>query len=202
MNRHRLFGSATAAPLVVLVAALGACGSAPPLDRAEVDRRLEGVGSPAAELVYVTEVAGYAVARQSVGVYGNDGFSSHYSSRDGAIFRLAVDRGVSECANPVVEGVAGAVSCEADGDLLYRFTPDAHEYARAEDGFVVRVGSRRSAADRETLRRAVVAAHRAQDSDLDGILPPQPAVPRAPTTRGDLPDRGDGAPLNPVGVGG
>jgi hypothetical protein len=189
-------------PLVALLAAIGACGSDTVVSQADVDRRLEGVGSPAPELIYVTEAAGYAVARQSVGVYGNDGFGAHYSSPQGGTFRLVVDRGGSECAQPSVGTAGAAVTCEEDGGLLYRSTPDSHEYARAEQGHVVRVGSTKLGVDRETLRRAAAAAHRAEGSELDDLLPPLTDLPGAPVRRGDLPANGDGAPLNPTAPGG
>lgn len=189
--------------MILVAPALGACGSAEVLDQADVDRRIEGIGSPAPELIYVTEADSYRLAHQSVGVYGADGFSSHYASdRDRAMFQLAVDRGTSECTQRGIGADTGTVTCEEDGDLLYRQKPDSHEYARAEDGHVVRVSSRKDSTDRETLREAAEAAHRAEGSNLDSVLPPPPDLPRVPVKRGDMPEHGDGAPDNSVGVGG
>ncbi|WP_340561049.1 hypothetical protein [Streptomyces sp. GSL17-111] len=192
-------------PLLVAPLVLVACGSetGDVPDQAELDRRIETMGS-APELVYLTEAEGYTLARQSVGVYGDDGFSASYVSQEsGAVFQLTVDHGDLDCAEPAVaEGSSDAeVTCEEDGGLLYRSTPDGHEYARAEDGHVVRVGSARDEATRETLRQAADEAHRAEGAELDEILPPLSDAP-APVERGDLPEHGDGAPQDPPGVSG
>ncbi|MCZ7431556.1 hypothetical protein [Streptomyces sp. WMMC1477] len=193
--------------LLPLSLALGACGtetgsgSVDVPDRAELERRAASIGS-APELIYVTEADGYALARQSVGVYGGDGFSAAYFSREqGATFMLTVDRGEAGCDQPATAPDAGEGTCEADGDLYYRAGPSQHVYERGADGHVVRVSSDRGGTDRETLREAAEAAHRADNAELHAVLPPLSETP-APIERGDLPEHGDAAPQDPPGVSG
>ncbi|MBW1595723.1 hypothetical protein [Streptomyces sp. JJ38] len=188
--------------LLPLSLALGACGTetgtAP--DRAELEQRAKAIGS-APELIYLTEADGYTLAEQSVGVYGGDGFSAAYFSRErGATFMLTVDRGAAGCDQPAAQD-AGEGTCEADGELFYRTGPSEHGYERGADGHVIRVSSAPDGTDRETLRKAAEAAHRADDSELDGVLPPLSDAP-APIERGDIPEHGDAAPQDPPGVGG
>ncbi|OEJ38318.1 hypothetical protein AR457_27340 [Streptomyces agglomeratus] len=204
--------------VLLLPVVLGACGAetatdadAPP--QAELKAR---AGESALELIYVTEAPGYDLARQSVGVIGNDGFSATYvSAASGGQIQLAVDRGkldAASCAKQSVGsgGGGGDVACERDGDLWYRAAADAHEYARAYEGHVVRVSADADRVDRETLRRAAEKAHRAGAKELDEVLPatgggsgggPSTGVDEMPE-RGDLPPVGDGAPHNDVGASG
>ncbi|MCX4822250.1 hypothetical protein OG883_20640 [Streptomyces sp. NBC_01142] len=181
----------------------GAASSGPAPDRAELEARADYMQS-AMEHIYVTEVAGYDLAKQSVGVSGGDGFSSVYVSRSGGQIRLEVDRGTlteANCAErPVYQAEGQPVTCERDGTSWYRTAGNVHEYAWSEDGHVVRIGADR-ALDRDTLRSAAKATHPADDRELDEILPEKTA-PAAPVERGDLPPVGDGAPNNDVGAGG
>ncbi|PVE12921.1 hypothetical protein [Streptomyces scopuliridis] len=172
-------------------------------DRAELEARARYMQS-AIELIQVIEADGFEVAPQSAGVVGDDGFGSVYvSARDGARIRLTVDRSTlnaANCPDNPVEEASGPVQCERDGDAWYRTSGSAHEYARAEDGHVVRVGADRATVDRDTLRRAAASARPADDRELDALLPEQTA-PTAPVERGDLPPVGDGAPDNSVPEG-
>lgn len=91
-------------PLAFLPSLLTACGTEkvvvagreplmPSPDRAELHARAEALGL-APGLVYVTESPGFTLARQSVGVYGADGFSAAYWSRkNSAQLLLLVDHG-------------------------------------------------------------------------------------------------------------
>ncbi|MGW7055051.1 hypothetical protein [Streptomyces sp. NPDC054887] len=170
-------------------------------------------GESALELVYVTEVPGFELAKQSVGVIGHDGFFAAYvSAGTGGQIQLSVDRKQpdrSGCPKPA-EGsaTAGGGACERDGDLWYRATGTTHEYARAHDGHVVRVGADAGLVDRATLRRAAENAHRADTGELDEVLPPSGRVSGDGAgadempERGDLPPVGDGAPRNDVGASG
>ncbi|MGW1881977.1 hypothetical protein [Streptomyces sp. NPDC001970] len=178
---------------------------APTGDRSALEARARAIGS-AMELIYVTDVDGFEPAKQSVGPAGHDGFQSTYvSPSDSAQIRLVVDRGSltgANCPSRPVDSASGApVTCEQDGPAWYRSTPERHEYARDEGGHVVQVAADRSV-DRATLRRAVESAHRADDTELDAVLPAEPAAPASPVERGDLPPVGDGAPNNDVGAGG
>ncbi|MFC5800628.1 hypothetical protein [Streptomyces formicae] len=158
------------------------------------------------ELIHVTDVPGFELAKQSVGPSGHDGFQGTYvRTPGGAQVRLVVDRGeltAANCPAAQVDSVGDApVACAQDGDATwYRTAGGRHEYARAENGHIVRVAADK-AVDRATLRTAAEAAPRADDRELDAILPE--AVPDAPPDeRGDLPPVGDGAPSNDVGASG
>ncbi|WP_455360249.1 hypothetical protein [Streptomyces sp. SYSU K21746] len=171
----------------------------PSVDRAELEARARAMQS-APELIYVTEVPGYALAKQSVGVSGHDGFQSTYVSRSGGMITLTVDRGTP--------AAAGCPQCERDGELWYRSSSGTHEYARAVAGaearHVVRLSADGARVDRATLRRAAEAAHVADDEELDAVLPEGTGTDTGgqPVERGDLPPEGDGAPDNEVGASG
>ncbi|MEU5372177.1 hypothetical protein ABZ362_24915 [Streptomyces sp. NPDC005951] len=180
-------------------------GPAP--DRTELEARASAAQLVAAH-VWVTEAAGYALARQSVGVLGDDGFGSVYTEPDGGQIRLSVERlphADADCTDGPAPGSAQEplVACERDGEQWYRATESGHAYAREQDGLVVTLSGTRREVDRPTLRAAARAAHRADDYELDQVLPPAgEGGGRAPVERGDLPPEGDGAPDNEVGASG
>jgi hypothetical protein len=205
-------------PALLLPALLAGCGTeqagpgtrpstSPAYDRAELDARVRSSGS-APELVRVTEVPGFTLARQSVGVYGDDGFSAVYwSEKSGAQIRLSVDRGTvtaADCARQPVGDVADEpVTCARDGAAWYRKGPAQHEYALAGKGIVVKVTADVAAVDRRVLRAAAKAVHRPDDAELAAALPPERSgAATEPVERGDLPSEGDGAPNNEVGTSG
>jgi hypothetical protein len=161
----------------------------------------------APELVYVTEAPGFALARQSVGVYGGDGFSAAYVSREtGEQLRLYVDRGTMSAADCTERPPGGRRTvCEEDGDgAWYRSGGGQHEYAVVRKDHVVRLEAG-AGVSRAVLREAARAVHRPSGEEADGLLPSAPAggtAPTAPVERGDLPPAGDGAPDNDVDAGG
>ncbi|MGC9439416.1 hypothetical protein [Streptomyces sp. WG5] len=172
----------------------------------ELDARAQALGV-APELVHVTEAPGFTLARQSVGVLGDDGFSATWVSREtGAHLRLSVDRGSITAATcpeqPVGDMPGERTSCERDGDAWYRTGAGRHEYAVPGRGHVVRVSGELDAVPRDVLRGAALAAHRPDDAEAAALLPSAEPVPGAPVERGDLPPAGDGAPDNNVDVGG
>ncbi|MEU9734396.1 hypothetical protein [Streptomyces sp. NPDC048002] len=176
--------------LLLVSALLTACGSeksgGAAADPAEIGARASALGI-APEHVYVTEVPGFTLARQSVGVLGDDGFSAVYVAEDGgAQLQLSVDRGTLTAAN-CAEGATAP--CERDGEVWYR----GQEYAVPQKGHVVRVGGAGIA--RDVLREAALAVHRPSEAELEALLPPA-AEGEAPVERGDLPPVGDGAPDN------
>ncbi|MER6998428.1 hypothetical protein [Streptomyces sp. NPDC000410] len=195
-----------ALPLLLVLAACGTERAGDPApDRAALEARARGIES-APELIYATEVDGFELAKQSVGPSGSRGFQSTYVSRSGGgQIHLVVDAGSlteANCPSQAVDASSAAkVTCERDGKGWYRTTSSRHEYARDEGGHVVRIAADR-AVDRDTLRRAAEAAHRADDRELDEILPEKQAAPPSPVERGDLPPAGDGAPRNDYNAGG
>jgi hypothetical protein len=187
-------------PALVL---LTACGSedAGAADPAELASRARASGI-APELVYAVEAPGYTLAQQSVGVYGGDGFSATYVSREnGTQLRLTVDRGTvtaDTCASQPTATGARAV-CARDGDLWYRDAGQESEYAVPKKGFVIRVGG--TGVPRDVLRDAARTVHRPSADELDALLPAGSAG-GGPAERGDLPETGDGAPYDPPAAGG
>ncbi|MEU3524043.1 membrane lipoprotein [Streptomyces sp. NPDC038707] len=138
--------------------------------QAEMDERLRALGI-APELVYVTEVPGFTIAQQSIGVNGDDGFSVSYWAENGAVLHLYAERG-------------SAADC-----------PQGHVCRAPAKGQVVRVYGEKAGAD--VLRRAADAIHRPSPGELVPLLP-APRTATAPVERGDLPPNGDGAPDNSV----
>ena len=198
----------TVPALSLLPVLLTACGNeragrADPADPAELASRAQALGI-APELVYTTGVTGYALAQQSVGVYGDDGFSAAYVSRENSVFfQLAVERGTltaENCARQPVPGTSGAsTTCVREGDTWYRSTDGHSEYAVPKKGFVIRISG--DGVPRAYLRKAAENAHRPSADELDTLLPS--ASPRGgPVERGDLPSVGDGAPDNSVNESG
>ncbi|MFE9695575.1 hypothetical protein [Streptomyces sp. NPDC006270] len=197
--------------------AAGRGGSAAPApDRAELEARARAVQT-LTEHVWVTEATGYTLARQSVGVIGDDGFASVYTAPDGGQIQLSVERrphAEADCGEDPAppDGQEPLVTCEPDGEQWYRATESGHAYTQERGGLVVTVRGKRADVDRATLRSAARAAHRADDHELDRVLPPAEDAPgqqpsgegsgRQPVERGDLPPVGDGAPNNDVGTSG
>ncbi|MGX1273066.1 hypothetical protein [Streptomyces phaeoluteigriseus] len=184
---------------------LTACGSerAGEADPAELASRARAFGVDP-ELVYATEAPGHTLAQQSVGVYGGDGFSATYVSRQkGTQVQLTVDRGkmtAATCAQqPGAESSATPVACARDGDAWYRSSGRWAEYAVPKEDFVIRVGG--TNVPRDVLREAAEHLHRPSADELDTLLPSAPAGGE-PVERGDLPPVGDGAPDNDVDAGG
>ncbi|MEV5886091.1 hypothetical protein AB0L74_25820 [Streptomyces sp. NPDC052020] len=200
-------GSARVTGPAASTAATGPAASTAATGRGGLDARARALGV-APELVHVTEAPGYALARQSVGVLGDDGFSATYVAREtGARLRLSVERGSIDARTcperPVGDLPGERTECVRDGGLWYRTGAGRHEYARPGDGHVVRVSGEADAVPRDVLRAAARAAHRPGAAEAAALLPPvSPAATAPPVERGDLPPFGDGAPRNDVGAGG
>ncbi|KUJ70090.1 hypothetical protein ACZ90_06970 [Streptomyces albus subsp. albus] len=196
-----------AAALAALTALTGltACGTEPSTgggtDRGELQRRAEALQTRL-DMVYVTEADGFALAEQSVGVYGDHGYQAAYvRAKGGAVIQLTVDEGRAGCAAPgFSQAGGGKPDCRADGGQWYRSTARTHEYVLGHDGHVVRLSADRAAVDRDTLREAARAAHQADDAELADTLPEarHGGTGPGPIERGDLPPNGDGAPVDPV----
>ncbi|WP_371544689.1 hypothetical protein OG266_09840 [Streptomyces sp. NBC_00554] len=198
-----------ALPLLLLPMLLAACGdekAGAAADPAELSARARALGV-APELVYVIEAPGFTVAQQSVGVYGNDGFSSAYwSQKTGAQIHLYVDRGTvtaDSCPKqPVGEASGETVTCTRDGKAWYRSSGGQHDYLVPGDGHVIRVVGDTATVKRDILHEAALGAHRPDAAELTALLPSAPAAATEPVERGDLPPVGDGAPNNEVGTSG
>lgn len=151
---------------------------------ADVDARLAGAGV-ARDLVRVTEVDGFTVATQSVGVSGDEGFGAAYVSTEGQRVLLRTSR----TADP------STVACAdlPDGDAVPPPCGVEHEG--------VHVTLEGDGVDAATLRAAAAAVRVPSGRELAALVVDLPDVGDQPVERGDLPP-GDGAPRNDVGEGG
>jgi len=180
--------------LVPVVLALGACagragsGASPSVtpDPTAFATRMAWAGI-APELVYVTDLAGFELATQSVGVMGDDGMSAvyvRYSDTVGTVM-LTTSR-VPD---------ASVVPC---ADL-----PDAAEPVLrcAVERGVAHVVLEGDGVEPTILREAGEAVREPRPDELPGLFVDLP-TPAPPVERGDLPPEGDGAPMNEPGLGG
>jgi len=185
---------ARCACLALLTAAvLGACAGVPePADADAIAARVQAVGI-APELVYVTDLDGFDLATQSVGVFGNDGMSATYTRTGGDGF-ASVTLTTSRTTDPQPD--QAPVPCadldDADGATL------ACEVERGDA--LVRLDA--EGADAATLRAAGEAVRVPGTGELDEVFADVPAEIGPPVERGDLPQEGDGAPVDPPGAGG
>lgn len=187
--------------VVSAVVALGGCagraGSATatptstgPADPAVIAARVRPAGI-APELVYVTDVAGFDVATQSVGVVGDDGMSAIYVRLGGdatGTVVLTTGRTADPSAVPCADLPDSAGSVLRCG-------------VQRGDAPVVHVLLEGHGADAATLRAAGEAVRVPRADELDALFVDLP-TPGAPVERGDLPPFGEGAPVDPPAQGG
>ena len=195
---------------VVLAVALGGCAStAPGADAAAADviaERASAVGI-APELVYTTDVDGYDLAPQSVGPGAADGMTATwFDQATGSMITIRTDRTeltAETCVEtPLWDAPGAPVTCtEEDGDVWHRAAGGVDEYVAVRDGASIWVAGMNAATPAD-LRAAAVAVHVPSEAELDLLFSDAPEVPSAPIERGDLPENGDGAPIDPVGPGG
>jgi hypothetical protein len=178
---------------VPAILALGACaGSAKagePALSTEIAVRSEPAGI-APELVYVTDVEGFELNTQTVGVMGDDGMSAIYVRYDDealATVMLTTSRDVAPDDVPCAE-----LPDSSEPEPVLRCGVKRGDAYIALDGEGVEAAVLRAAAEAVRVPTA---------DELDHLFAEVP-VPEAPVERGDLPSEGDGAPLNEVGVGG
>lgn len=188
MTRNRRAVVALVAPVVlVLSACAGHAGAGEPAQPTAIASLSEPAGI-ARDLVYVTDVDGFELATQSVGVMGDDGMSAVYVKAGGGgagTVTLTTSRQPDPTAVPCAEltdASTGALRCVVDRG-------GAHVVLEGAD------------VDPATLRAAAEAVRVPAADELGHLFTD---VPKAgpPVERGDLPSAGDGAPLNPSGAGG
>lgn len=167
-------GSASPAP----GAASTEATSAPQVD---VPTRLAQAGI-SADLIRVTDLDGFTLATQSVGVSGDEGMSAAYfNADDGGTVMLRTSRDAPEGVAPC-DGLTGDVTvCVVE-----------HQGA-----FVTFEGD---GVDAATLSEAAAALRVPGADELEALFADLPAV-EEPVERGDLPE-GDGAPIDPPHIGG
>ncbi|MEU6715735.1 hypothetical protein ABZ897_30085 [Nonomuraea sp. NPDC046802] len=98
---------------------------------------------------------------------------------------MRIDRGPYECAG----------SCERDGDGWFTVNEGRQEYVAVRAGHYVRLICAVGQVERAVLKRAAEGARAAAAKGTPGPAP-------TPVERGDLPSKGDGAPIQPTGPGG
>ncbi|MBB5122401.1 hypothetical protein AF335_26045 [Streptomyces eurocidicus] len=174
-------------------------------DRSQLEARARAIGT-SADMVYVIKVPGFVLAQQSVGVSGDDGFSGSYvfqgaSRGKGGPVTVRAERGPrQDCPRTPARG---GETCEREGELVFRTGDGEQRYELADGGHVITVSARPEEAERSLLREAARSVHRADDEELDRVLPPVRGRPMDMPPRGDLPSHGGGAPDNrpPEGSG-
>lgn len=197
---------------VVTAAALGGCASGATSTVAadpEAIAARAGILGIAPDLVFTTEVDGFDLAPQSVGAADAEGMSATWFNADtGGMITLRTHRDevtAESCAElPVWDAPDAPVTCTEEEGVWHREGAGAHEYLTAHDGAAILVlGVNGTSA--EDLAAAARAVRVPTDADLALMFldaPTPPATPTAPVERGDLPENGDGAPIDPVGPGG
>jgi hypothetical protein len=209
---HPLRAGAPAAVSVLIAlvtVSLGGCASGAPgrgaADPESIAERASAVGI-APELVYTTEVDGYDLAPQSVGTGAADGMSATwFNETTGAMVTIRTDSGEMTAAScvetPLWEAPDEAVTCTDEGGIWHRSGGIVHEYVAVRDGVLIRVSGMNDASPADLLA-AAKAVHVPTDAELELLFSDLPEVPEVPVERGDVPENGDGAPIDPVGPGG
>jgi len=214
----RAGASAAVSVVVALVAvSLGGCASQTPgtdaaetpgadaADPSAIAERASVVGI-APELVYTTQVDGYDLAPQSVGPGAADGMSATWvDDTTGAMLTIRTDRGELTAAScvetPLWEAPNEPVTCTDEEGVWHRSGGGVHEYIAVRDGALIRITGMNDVS-RADLLAAAKAVHVPSDAELDFLFSDLPEVAPEPVERGDLPENGDGAPIDPVGPGG
>lgn len=141
-------------------------------------------------LVRVTEIEGFVLEAQGVGVVADDGFSAMYSRTGGSagdleLVTLRTSRGADPSAVPCTELTGTAedlLSCTAQHDGVHVLL----EGESVEPGI---------------LREAAEALREPEQGELKALFAELPEI-HEPVERGDLPPHGEGAPMNEPGLGG
>ncbi len=201
--------SIAAASVTVVCASIAGCASMTPgadaADLASIAERASAVGI-APELVYTTEVDGYDLAPQSVGPGAAGGMSATwFQPETGAMLTLRSDSGemtAASCeATPLWDAPGQAVTCAEEDGIWHRSGGGLSEYVAVRDGALIRVIGVNDAPPADLLAAAKMV-HVPSDAELRLLFSDVPEVPAGPVERGDLPDNGDGAPIDPAGEGG
>lgn len=191
MTRTRRAAIVLAMPASLLLSACAGLGgaegaTADPAQPASIAAWSEPAGI-APGLVYVTDVEGFELATQSVGVFGNDGMSAIYT-RSGAVFATVM---LTTSRDPPADVVPCAELPDSSEPVL--------RCAAERDGVHIVLDG--EDVEATTLRAAAEAVRVPGEDELDHLFSDVPTG-RAPVERGDLPTEGDGAPFNEPGPGG
>ena len=160
----------------------------------------------APELVYSTEVNGYDLAPQSVGPSASDGImASWFNNGTGSILTIRSEAGVlteaSCAAKPLWDAPDEAVTCTDEDGVWHRSGGGIHEYVAVRDGALIWVSGMDGATQADLLA-AAKAVRVPSEAELERLFSDAPRSAGEPVERGDLPENGDGAPIDPTGPGG
>ena len=189
MTRTRRAVVVLAVPAVLALAACAGAegGTTDPAEAAAIATWSEPAGI-APELVYVTEVDGFELATQSVGVMGDDGMSAIYVRSGGR----EVGTVMLTTSRDLAPDVVLCPELPDSSEPMLRCAVERGGVHVALDGADVEAATLRAAAE----------AVRVPGEDELGYLFADVPRPETPVERGDLPPDGDGAPLNEPGPGG
>jgi hypothetical protein len=188
--RARRVAIVLAVPAILALGACAGCGGAgDPAQPTAIATWSEPAGI-APELVYVTDVEGFELATQSVGVVGGDGMSASYVRSGGravGTVMLTTSRDLAPNVVPCAE-----LPDSSEPEPVLRCAVERGDVHVALDGVDVEAATLRAAAE----------AVRVPSVDELGQLFADVPIAGTPVERGDLPPNGDGAPINTPGPGG
>lgn len=193
--------------LVLLVAFAGCASTTSGADAADPDA-ISAVASRAGiapELVYTTEVDGYDLAPQSVGASAAGGImASWFNISTGSTLTIRTESGelteTSCVAQPLGDAPDEAVTCTQEDGVWHRSGGDIHEYVAVRDGALISVSG--IDAPQADLLAGAKSVRVPSESELERLFSDVTERPGEPVERGDLPENGDGAPIDPTGPGG
>lgn len=196
-----------ALPAVALAIGLSGCGAGSAATPADIAPRVSHLGVDPA-LVVTTTIEGYDLAPQSVNETDEGGMTATWvKSGSGDIITLRTGPGEMDadgCAAQQMWG-GGDATCAKDGATWHRSAGGIDEYAVVGDGrTVLIVGGDGFGAPAEDLREAAAGLRGPTVGEVDRMFAElQRRDDRGgPVERGDLPEDGDGAPIDPGGEGG
>lgn len=189
----------------VILGSVAGCASMAPADPEAIAERAAATGI-SADLVYTTTVDGYDLAPQSVGETPSGGMSASWvNTATGGILTIRTEHGEITAAScpdiPLWDGGNEPVACTDEGGRWHRTSGSTHEYIVARDDTLILVTGMNNA-DPGDLLAAAQAVHVPSAAELELLFSDLPDGPAEPVQRGDIPENGDGAPIDPTGPGG
>ena len=203
MPRRLLF----ALPAALLAIGLSGCGAAAAATPAEIAERVSHLGVDPA-LVVTTTIEGYDLAPQSVNETDEGGMTATWAKPGtGDMITVRTDPGEMDAAGCAAQQMwgGGEAACIQDGATWHRSAGGIDEFAVVQEGrTVVIVGGDGLGAPRDDLEEAAAGLRAPTVAEVDRMFA---EVQRrhdrgGPVERGDIPEDGDGAPVDPGGEGG
>lgn len=196
-----------ALPAAALAIGLSGCATATAATPADIAERVSHLGVDPA-LVVTTTIEGYDLAPQSVNETDEGGVTATWANPGtGDTITVRTEPGEMDAAGCAGLQMWGGdeATCTQDGTTWHRATEGIDEYAVVEDGRTVFViGGDGFGAPPEDLRNAAAGLRTPTVAEVDRMFAEleQRAERHGPVERGDLPEDGDGAPIDTGGEGG